>query len=164
MEGLGQIRQRLLVELENKDGNIRADAVKGLGLIGNEKDIEQLISRLLDKYTLVRTESVKGVGLIGGGKVIDVLVKALSDNEENVRRQAVEVLSEIGELAVEPLGEKLISGTNLERRLAAETLGMIGIAQAVEFLRKAKKKEVNWEVRQAIITSRRRLSTFKSLS
>lgn len=122
-KGLDKMRQRLLTELKNKDGNIRAAAVKGLGLIRNGEDMEQLMPRLLDEFTPARAEAVKAIGLIGGKKVIDVLIKALNDNERSIRRQA------------------------------AETLGMMGIAQAAEPLRKAEKKEVNQEVHQAIISA-----------
>ena len=153
MNALDKIRQGLLAKLENEDLRVRVDAVRSLGLIGNEKDIEKLKSRLLDESISVREEAVKAVSSIGGEKVIDVLMKALNDKAEWVSKQAAEALSEIGESAIEPLGEKLLNGTNLERLLAAETLGMMKIAQAAVPLREAEKKETDRKVRQAIISA-----------
>jgi len=104
-EGLSDMRQELLVRLRNEDLGVKADAVKGLGLIGNEEDIERLKSCLLDKYTSVRVEAVKALSSIGGEKVVDALIKALNDKAERVRGQAVEALNSMGEPAVEPLRE-----------------------------------------------------------
>ena len=157
MEGLDDMRTKLLAKLEDEDVMVRANAVKTLGLIGREEDIEQLKLSLLEESMLVRVEAVKAVRAIGGEKVIDVFIKALSDKSESVSKEAVEALSEIGELAVEPLGEKLLTGTKSERYLAAETLGMMEISQAAGPLREAEEKEADEEVRQVIISALTRL-------
>jgi HEAT repeat protein len=92
---------------DEKDSDVRGNAARALGTIGDARAVEPLI------------------------------IRALGDSDHGVRWNAAEALGKIGEPTVEPLIRALVDGSNDVRQNAAQALGTIGDARAVEPLIRA---------------------------
>ena len=156
----------LLKALNHKDEGVRADAAKALGDIEDVKAVEALIQALKDEVDSVRYEAAVALERLGwkpgddtekaryliakrewgdlaglGGSAVESLIQVLKDEDRDVRTGAAEALRKIGEPAVDPLIKALKDENSdaLVREVAAECLGEIGDARAVEPLIQALK-------------------------
>ena len=94
----------LIAVLRDEDANVRRNAAKDLGKIGDKRAVEPLIAILEDPDWRIRSDAVLALGKIGDKKAVDPLIDALKDKDSSVRRMAAETLGKIGdERAVEPL-------------------------------------------------------------
>jgi HEAT repeat protein len=88
----------------SKSTNVRIDAAKALGEIGDAQAMELLITALGDENSDVRAAVANALGGIGGLEAVEPLIITLDDESENVRSATAEALGEIGDArAVEPL-------------------------------------------------------------
>jgi diguanylate cyclase (GGDEF)-like protein len=115
----GQIDGLIQVLSYKKDANIRSQAAKALGEIGDKKATEALVEALSDSDASVRVEAVEAIGKIGSEKSAEAILKALNDEDWEVRGKAAEWLGKIGdERAIEPLVVAL-EDKHIEARLKA---------------------------------------------
>lgn len=151
----------LIGALEDPDKTVREAAAYILGDIGDNRAVEPLIGALGDPEKTVREAATYVLGKIGDRRAVEYLVIILRDeNEWSVRRAAASALAklgwkpdqdatgaiywiarhqyeeciQIGEPAVEPLITALFAKDLDERMHAAEALGQIGDARAVDSL------------------------------
>ena len=148
--------EALIKALVNVDEFITFDAVEPLISIG-EPAVEPLIEAAysLDfdgdgeggAWGLLQIANV--LGRIGDARAVEVLIEIMSDGY--AREDAVNALVRIGKAAVEPLIEAFGHEYYGVRRGAAEALGRIGDARAVEPLIKAlEDDEVRYAAEEAL--------------
>jgi HEAT repeat protein len=135
----------LIRALEQENADVREDAAKALGRIGDPRAVEPLIAALKDGDDEVRTGAAVALRAFQDDRAIDALITALKDEDKDVRRYSAYSLGEIGDLrAVEPL----IAAFKDEDHPSApaKALGKIGDPRAVELLIAALKDE-SWGIR-----------------
>jgi HEAT repeat protein len=124
----------LRTALKSKDVQTRVRAVQRLGDLRNERAVGLLLQAFQDNETNVSGAAREAMGKIGNAAV-EPLVTALGDAA--VSKPAVEALVRIGSPAMQPLlaalrhSDRSVKGF-MVRNAAAEALGGIGDAQAVE--------------------------------
>jgi HEAT repeat protein len=94
---LGRLRSHLAVPLlrallTDPEPNARARAAHSLGLIGDPRVTDDLVTALQDEAWPVRAMAAKGLGLVPGTGGIAALQRALGDREWWVRSNAAEAL------------------------------------------------------------------------
>jgi HEAT repeat protein len=142
----------LIKVLKNKDGDIRQEAVRFLGMIGDSRAVEPLIQALKDGDGIVQSSVAVALEKIGGQAVeplirvlkvknknvqvwtevilgsikdpraVEPLLQALKDEDQTVRAGAVDALCKIEEPAVEPLIQSLKKENNIVARLGIVTV------------------------------------------
>ena len=135
---------KLIEDLKVEDEEIRQAAADALGKIGDSRAVEPLIG-VLDIDRDVSEAAAWALGEIGDARAVEPLIKTLHeymafadyDGDAEVRYAVERALGKIGEPAVEPLirelrNERLQGSEATIRECAADTLGMIGDAGAVE--------------------------------
>lgn len=140
----------LAIALKDKDPNIRGNAVKTLGEIGDNKAVAPLIDVMDDVDASVRNEAVIALGKIVDPGTVKYLIDALKDARYDKER-VIDALGEKGDpVAVEYL-TNILKDTSWEarkyREAAARALGNIKDARAVESLLTALKSKF-YEVRK----------------
>ncbi|MCK4735562.1 MAG: HEAT repeat domain-containing protein, partial [Methanophagales archaeon] len=123
-----QYLNRTIWDLNDKNPEVRVNAVMALGSIGDAKAVEPLKEALKrDKNEHVRVNTVDALGSIGDAKAVEPLIEALKGENVNVRLNALIALGKIGDArAVEPLIEALKDESGHLRGNAAYALGSIG--------------------------------------
>lgn len=138
---LGKLEAKEAVELlikalENKDGEVREHAVDALGLIGDPRAVQPLITRLKeDPEDWVRGQAADALGLIGDKQALEPLITALqNDVGIGVSMKTAKALGRLKDsAAVDPLINFLNQGQNDEtRRAIAFALGEIGDKRAAD--------------------------------
>jgi HEAT repeat protein len=135
-EALGQIGDAqavpsLLRALHDRDRDVRCSVVEALGRIGDVHAVPALLQALNDSNMNIVWKTIEALGQIGNAQAISGLVQALGDWRSPVPGKAAEALVKIGPPAVPSLVQALQNRDNNVRRIAADTLGQIGVAQAV---------------------------------
>jgi HEAT repeat protein len=146
---------------------VRRRVAAALGKIGDPRAVEPLSTALEDKDRDVRFESAIALGKLGDGRSVESLLAVLRDGGPETRRRAAEVLEGLGwlpssaadrvlhavaterwdravaegEPAVGALIAALRSKSSSVREGAAEALGELGDARAVEPLAAARTDE-----------------------
>jgi hexokinase len=123
-----------LMDIQNKDWNVRHAAIKALGKMGRQTDqetIEALITILEDEDWRARNAAAQALGQIGrtDKQIIEALDNALSDKDWFVRSSAAKALGQIGEKAKNTLPAliKALDDVFMDvRRSAAEAIGKMG--------------------------------------
>jgi HEAT repeat protein len=128
----------------NDDG-VRALAAWSLGMIGDARAVEPLITALKDQSRSVRENAASALGKIGDARAVEPLIAALKDI--NARAYADPALVQFGARAVEPLIAALKDEKGLARERAAE--GLVAIYRSGE-LDEAQKAKVL--AKRAVIT------------
>jgi len=146
----------LIKELEDKNEDVRSEAVNTLGKIGDAKAAEPLVRALGDKNYGVCDDSVAALVKVGA-PAVEPLIKALAGDGKEIQKRAIEVLGKIGDTrAVEPL-VKALENVEIDIRIkAAWTLGAIGDARAVDPLIRA----LGDNSREVVICVSRALNNF----
>jgi len=85
------------------DLEVRRNAEKALGDVGDKRAVVPLIHALKDENWRVRSEAAVALGKIKGALAVETLVHALKDEDSDVRKRAAAALRNIGEPAVESL-------------------------------------------------------------
>ncbi len=110
--------------LEDKDPEVRQEAVDRLATLKDERAIAHLTRVLLtDKDEDVRESAAEALGELGDERAIGPLVQALKDKDAGVRESAVEALRHIGgEAVIRPLMDALKDEDEDVREAAADAL------------------------------------------
>jgi len=130
----------LLEFLKDERPEVRATAAGALGAIGQSSVVPALAEALRDGNEQVRASAALALGHIGQSSAVPALAEALCDENEQVRASAVAALGWIRDARVFPLlvgALKQGDAYAYVRQVAAETLGDLGDARAVEPLRNA---------------------------
>jgi len=118
----------LIKALKYKDTDVRAEAAKALGKIGDVKATDSLVQAMKDENGYVRYMAVAALGKIGETKPVELFIQALKDEDYRVRWSAAEVLGRIGDArAVEPLIQVMKDESCDVRRYATEALRKFGL-------------------------------------
>ena len=104
------------------DLEVRINAEKALGDVGDKRAVVPLIQALKDENWRVRSEAARALGKIKGALAVETLVHALKDEDSDVRKRAAAALGNIGEPAVEPLTQALKDEDSDVRKRTAEVL------------------------------------------
>jgi len=128
---------------EDEDQHVRNVAASALE-IGGPRAVEPLIKALQeDEYYHVRSTAARVLGETGDPRAVEPLIKALQEDEDwEVRESAAMALSEFeGDRVVEALIQALRDEKSAVRMKAAQSLGWIGDARALEPIREAAERE-----------------------
>ena len=123
--GLKQASLEALVKaLEDKDPEVREDAVDILAEVKDERAIAHLTKVLLnDKDEDVRESAAEALGDLRDKRAIGPLVEALRDRDAGVRESAVDALGVIGgDEVISPLMDALTDEDEDVREAAADAL------------------------------------------
>ena len=133
-----------------QDSEIRENAAKALGEIGDTRAVKPLSIALHDLNNDVRWSTIKALEKLGA-PAVEPLIAVLTDSSNTMRGSAAQALRKIGDArAVDPLIAALKDSDRDVRRNAAEALGEIGDARAVEPLIAAL-KDSDRDVRKSAI-------------
>ena len=143
--------QDLIRVLGNReDSNARACAAEALGKIGDARAVEPLCAALKDRNPdtwAVRCSAAEALAMIGDARAVEPLCATFTDGNGYVHWSVSKALKKFGSEAVGSLCVALKDRYWSVRCGAAEVLGEIGDARAVEPLRAAL-KDIE-EVREA---------------
>ncbi|HID63368.1 MAG TPA: HEAT repeat domain-containing protein [Anaerolineae bacterium] len=124
----------LLQQLAGKNRQVREEAARALGEVGDQQAVPQLIQALGDKYAKVREAAAWALGRVGDERAVPHLVRAFGDPSMWVRSEAVKALGQIGPAAVPHVVQALDDERWEVRELAASALGRIGDQSALPHL------------------------------
>jgi HEAT repeat protein len=114
---IGPIAVKPLIEsLSSERVNVRCDATRALGELGEVSAVEPLIGMLTDEWVNVRIYAVQSLGKLGDALAVDALVGVLNDDNENVlvRAGAAQALGQIKDLrALLPLRTLIMDANGL---------------------------------------------------
>ena len=85
----------LLKELTNADVEIRYEATKACGELGEEEVVSYLSGLINDPSDEVALTAIQAIGKIGGSEARDFLEQCLSDPEESISQAAEQALEEM---------------------------------------------------------------------
>lgn len=126
----------IITRLNSSDKVIRANTIKELKDMNHPAAVEPLVRLAFFADWSLRDLAAKALIKIGT-PAVNAVIRVL-DSNSHARDEAAEVLKQIGKSAVDPLIKVLGNGySDDSREVAAETLGNIGDARAVEPLIKA---------------------------
>lgn len=126
--------ESMLRLLNDRDVDIRKDAVILLGAIGDSRAIPALNGVLKDEACDVRKVTIGVLGEMGDERSLESLILVMQDRECDVRSESAAALKVYGSRAVAPLVAVLSGRSAYAREGAAGALGKIGDAGAVEAL------------------------------
>ena len=120
----------LLITLESHDWELRRHAAETLGIIGDPRAVQPLVTALGDHDIGVRWQAIHALERIGSDAV-EPLVSVLGTTKNGVRWWAAAVLEKLGSEAVQPLVSALGDKNWELRQQAIEVLGSLGDRRAV---------------------------------
>lgn len=82
--------------LENKDTEVKREAIRALGETRSETALAPLTVALEDENYSVRIEAVRALSTIGSEKAVELLTNALADKNRAVRLETTDALVQIG--------------------------------------------------------------------
>ena len=126
-----EVVKPLIRALSHSDREVRRQVAKVLGMMRDIRTVEPLVAALEDCDSGVRWQAAEALGKMGKGAVAP-LVAVLGESGSGVRWWAAAALEHMGTVAVDSLMKVLIAGKWEMRQQAAEVLGTIQDAQAVE--------------------------------
>lgn len=155
--------------LKHPDPVLRAQATRGLGLIGKEADLVAFMNSLGDADAGVRQAAVEALGNISSPTAIEGLVDILLEADEDMRMAAAEALARQGEKGKNILRDATKDQDLLVRRAAAHGLGYLSESWAIELLEQLERNDSQWLVRSAAtdalrMAKQRQTSTSLNLS
>lgn len=114
---IGPIAVKPLMEsLKNEKVNVRCDATRALGELGDAAAVEPLLSVLNDEWVNVRIYAVQSLGKLAHASATDALIEVLQRKDENVlvRAGAAQALGQIKDKrALLPLRELIMAANEL---------------------------------------------------
>ncbi len=138
--------------LQSHDEEVREEAARALGDLGDRRAVNPLIELLGDDNRYVRREAAKSLGKIGDEHAIPALINALKDEDRYGREGAAEGLGGMGEKAFSSLIRAIKDEDWHVRMGAAIAFRIIGDKNALKVLIPAMKDE-NRFVRREVIKS-----------
>lgn len=150
----------LIQALEDKDAEVREEAVDGLAGLKDERTIPHLIWVLDDdRDPDVRENAAEALGEVGGPEAIDALISTLKEDDHvDVRAAAAESLGKIGGAEViGPLTNALKDENEYVRETAVESLQEMGGDEVVPPLMDAL-RDPSEDVREAAAIALKRIT------
>ncbi len=147
----------LINALKDKDAGVRLKAAEALGKLGDARAVDSLIEVLRNEETWdVRQMAAWALGQIDDPRVVDPLSYAsVKDADSNVREEAYNALqkstvggNKVDARSVDPIIEALKDEDQGVRKRAAEALGKLKNATAVDSLIEVLRNEETWDVRE----------------
>ncbi len=80
----------MISSLDHEKINVRCDATRALGELGNPKAVDYVINRLKDEWVNVRIYAVTSLGKLGDTKAVPALIEVLQNTQENELVRAVQ--------------------------------------------------------------------------
>ena len=122
----------LLSLITTPDNQYALEAANALGQLGDSRAVDPLINLLTSSKFHLRETAAKSLGKLSDVRAVEPLITAMKDSELHVCESAAAALAKIGL----PAGQKLIATLRdpdmYVRKLAAQTLGLIGDTAAIE--------------------------------
>ncbi len=135
--------------LANPDPIQRAQAIRGLGIMGREADLTILVKALQDPDPSVREAAIHAIGAIPAETALETLIDILLQADETMRQAAAEALVHQGDKGKAILRDAMQEEDVLVRRAATFGLRQIGEPWAVELLGQVEQNDSQWAVRSA---------------
>ena len=114
---VGDLATEALMEtLDHEKVNVRCDATRALGEIGNPKAVDKIIVMLKDEWVNVRIYAVTSLGKLGDKKAVPALIEVMKNEQENdlVRAGAAAALGVLrDQRALLPLRELIMAAEEL---------------------------------------------------
>jgi len=145
-KGLGYVFKQAMV---SPDPHLRAQAVRGLGMLGREQDLPTFVAALKDRDESVREAAVQAMAAVGGQAGIEHLASVLLEADESLRKVAALKLAEFQTDGWRILKEATREDDMLVRRAAAFGLAATRQDWARELLTKLEREDPQWFVRSA---------------
>lgn len=125
---LGAVAVEPLIEaMSNPNTDVRRNAAKSLGVIGDPRAIQPLLNALADEEWFVRESAAWSLGHINDPSVSKILVAALRDRRVMVRESAAKALAELADpQTIDALVEALRDEEYAVAEAAALALSNIG--------------------------------------
>ena len=120
-----------LADLQDRRWWLRADGVGALGLIEERSALPAIMRALDDGHEEVRAAAVDAAGAIGDPRAIPALLGHLADGSRYQHARVVDALRRLGP-RVTPALVELARARPDHARLAADVLGLIGTAAAID--------------------------------
>jgi HEAT repeat protein len=153
----------LLDLLEESKGAVKLKAIRGLGLLREEKAVRPLMGLLSDPAAEFRLASARALARIGDKAAAGPLAKALGDSDEEVREAAARALGDCGDAASAKALVPLLKDKNRLVRLAAvDALGRLGAEDALPGLQ-AQLKDSDPSYQRHVFTAIGSLKTDKAV-
>ena len=102
--------------LDHEKVNVRCDATRALGEIGNKKCVDKIINMLYDEWVNVRIYAVTSLGKLNDTKAVPALIEVMKNRSENdlVRAGAAAALGVLrDQRALLPLRELIMEAEEL---------------------------------------------------
>ena len=106
----------LMNSLDHEKVNVRCDATRALGEIGNKKCVDKIINMLYDEWVNVRIYAVTSLGKLNDRKAVPALIDVMKNRSENdlVRAGAAAALGVLrDQRALLPLRELIMEAEEL---------------------------------------------------
>ena len=106
----------LIASLDHEKVNVRCDATRALGEIGNKKAVDKVINMLYDEWVNVRIYAVTSLGKLNDPKAVPALIDVMKNRNENelVRAGAAAALGVLrDQRALLPLRELIMEAEEL---------------------------------------------------
>ena len=114
---IGDVATDSLIEsLDSEKVNVRCDATRALGEIGNAKAVDYIINMLKDEWVNVRIYAVTSLGKLNDTKAVPALIEVMKNEKENdlVRAGAAAALGVLrDQRALLPLRELIVKADEL---------------------------------------------------
>jgi len=124
-------------------------AIEALGEVGDERAVDQLVEALGDDDPGVSRAASRAILKRDPDYAADRLASALASPNRRVAETAAATLVRMGDDGIDPLVSQLTTQGSRGRRLAAESLGMIGGVELAKVLRPLLETDPDAEVRVA---------------
>jgi len=118
------------------DNLLKAQIAESLGAIGGNEAVDALVGFTENADEFVALSAIRGLGTCGDEKALPVLVNILNNDSPVLRNGASDSLVIFAERAIPVLVEAIESSDDDLVILASNTLGFIGLAEAINPLSK----------------------------
>ncbi len=112
------------------DEEMRCDAARALGQLGDQRAIPHLIAVVLGVRRLAEV-AAEALGQLGGQQSVEALITVLKSRDHSLK--IAKEMARLGGVEVEPAQLQKIAGSNVHIA-AAKALGQIGDIRAIETL------------------------------
>jgi len=110
----------VLIKLANDEvGHVRAEAIRTLGIVGSDSEIDQIGKHLGDEFSDVREASLGALILISGPQTIELFKREIQNPDINRKIMAVRGLGWIGEEATSEILLEALTNEETEVRRQA---------------------------------------------
>ncbi|RQG86758.1 HEAT repeat domain-containing protein [Natrarchaeobius halalkaliphilus] len=139
--------------LNAEQAELRMAAATGLGRIGEDNVLNQLVARLEDPDSRVRKRVARALARVESPECVPALSRNLHEDQYDVRVEVAYALADIGtQNALAELVEIADDDDEVLRRIAVDALGRLGSVEAVEILAGALSDETEMVRRTAMFS------------